>query len=159
MASRKQSKTTTPVKGKRRLRPKAATGLAFNHAMVYVADVARSLAFYRDALGFRVVDQYPGAYARLVAPAGGSTIALHCLEPGQRTDPARAGIRLYFEVLGLARFCRALARRGVVFDQAPRQMPWGWKHAYLKDPDGHELSLYHAGAARLRPTRMRDLDH
>jgi hypothetical protein len=24
-------------------------------------------------------------------------------------------------------------------------MPWGWRHAYLNDPDGHEISLYWAG--------------
>jgi hypothetical protein len=23
----------------------------------------------------------------------------------------------------------------------PEVMPWGWKHAYLDDPDGHEVSL------------------
>jgi hypothetical protein len=30
----------------------------------------------------------------------------------------------------------------------PQDMPWGWRHAYLKDPDGHPLSLYRAGASR-----------
>jgi len=32
-------------------------------------------------------------------------------------------------------------------------MPWGWKHAYLDDPDGHEVSVYTAGAKRLRKQR------
>jgi hypothetical protein len=32
-------------------------------------------------------------------------------------------------------------------------MPWGWKHAYLSDPDGHELSLYRAGAKRFQKTK------
>jgi len=27
-------------------------------------------------------------------------------------------------------------------------MPWGSKHAYLNDPDGHEVSLSFAGAKR-----------
>jgi hypothetical protein len=31
-------------------------------------------------------------------------------------------------------------------------MPWGWKHAYLDDPDGHEVSLYWAGAKRFKKT-------
>ena len=26
----------------------------------------------------------------------------------------------------------------------PKDMPWGWRHAYLNDPDGHEISLYWA---------------
>jgi hypothetical protein len=35
-------------------------------------------------------------------------------------------------------------------------MPWGWRHAYLRDPDGHEVSLYWAGKARFKKTVMRD---
>jgi len=124
--------------------------------MIYVTDVGRSLAFYRDALGFRVVDEYAGAYARLQAPAGGSTIALHGLEPGQTLVPSKAGMRLYFEVKALDRCCADLVARGVVFTQLPKHMPWGWQHAYLMDPDGHEISLYWAGAARLRATRIAD---
>ncbi len=130
--------------------------LTFNHAMVYVADVARAVAFYRDRLGFRVVDEYPGAYARLVAPRGGNSLALHRSEPGMRLDPKVHGIRLYFEVRGLDAFCARLARAGVKFEQEPRDMPWGWRHAYLRDPDGHEISLYWAGRARLRATAMHD---
>src|SRR5690606_35594964 len=126
---------------------------AFHHAMLYVADLGRALAFYRDALGFRVVDEYPGSYARLRAAAGDGTLALHALEPGQRIAPATEGVRLYFETSELERCCAELAGRGVQFTQGPQRMPWGWDHAYLRDPDGHELSLYHAGAARLRPTR------
>ncbi len=62
-------------------------------------------------------------------------------------------MRLYFEVKQLERLCAELAGRGVTFTQGPQRMPWGWDHAYLTDPDGHELSLYRAGAARLRATR------
>jgi hypothetical protein len=29
----------------------------------------------------------------------------------------------------------------------------GWKHAYLDDPDGHEVSLYWAGAKRLKKSK------
>ena len=32
-----------------------------NHAVLYVRDVERSVAFYRDALGFRPVMRSPGA--------------------------------------------------------------------------------------------------
>jgi hypothetical protein len=45
-----------------------------------------------------------------------------------------------------------------VFTQGPQRMAWGWDHAYLTDPDGHELSLYFAGPARLRATRLRGGD-
>ena len=147
MAARKRSAKRT----KAAARPKST--LAFHHAMLYTHDLARSLAFYRDRLGFRVVDEFPRAYARLVAPKGSGTIAIHVLEPGRWLDPKRGGIRLYFEISGLVSFCKRLAKDGVVFDQEPQKMPWGWQHAYLRDPDGHELSLFWAGKARLRKTR------
>src|SRR5688572_9549797 len=129
--------------------------VTFNHAMIYTADLARALGFYQKSLGCRVVDSYPGAYARLQSLAGGTTIALHVLDSGQEMNARSEGLRLYFEVKELDRFCAALARKGVAFDQSPADMPWGWRHAYLRDPDGHEISLYWAGQGRLRKTVMR----
>ncbi len=134
-------------------------GVEFNHAMIYSSMLARALLFYRDLLGFTVVDSYPGAYARLKSPGGGTTLALHCLEEGQLMNPKSEGVRLYFEVKGLDALCKTLEGQGVVFDQGPRDMPWGWRHAYLRDPDGHEISLYWAGPARLRKTVMNREPH
>ena len=138
MTKRKQAKKTAAV---------ASSALAFNHAMIYVDQVEPALAFY-SALGFRLIAQFPG-YARLRAPRGNSTIALHLLDKGM-TSVAAEGIRLYFEVKNLDAFCMRLAASGIVFSQMPKDMPWGWRHAYLNDPDGHEVSLYWAGAKRLR---------
>jgi hydroxymethylpyrimidine/phosphomethylpyrimidine kinase len=126
--------------------------LEFNHVMVYTRNLARSLDFYRDHLGFIEIETVPPYYARLRAPRGRQTIALHRLHPGQARPSRAEGVRLYFEVRDLDAFCRKLVRRGVRFEQAPRQMEWGWRHAYLNDPDGHELSLYWAGNRRFRPT-------
>jgi hypothetical protein len=111
---------------------------------------------------FEVVDAYPGAHARLRSPNGRTTIALHVVDPGQRMNAKTEGLRLYFEVKGLDAFCKALADMGVKLDQLPKKMPWAWKHAYLRDPDGHEISLYWAGKTRLQKTVMgegpRELD-
>jgi uncharacterized glyoxalase superfamily protein PhnB len=46
--------------------------------------------------------------------------------------------------------CSALERAGVEFTKPPAPQPWGWAHAYLDDPDGHEISLYYAGKQRLK---------
>ena len=143
-----------PKQSKPRSR-KPGSGLAFNHAMVYVRKVAPALHFYVDLLGFKLIEQFEGdgspVYARLRSPRGRSTLALHQLEPGQ-TLPGRDSVRLYFEVKNVEDVCRRLASQGVKFLQEPKVMPWGWKHSYLNDPDGHELSLYWAGAKRLRKT-------
>ena len=87
-------------------------------------------------------------YIRLRAAQGDGTIALHLAEPGRAIDSP--GLRLYFEVRGLEAFCKRLEAAGIVFSQQPKLMPWGWKHAYLNDPEGHEVSLYWAGAKRFR---------
>jgi len=128
----------------------ASADLEFNHVMIYSRDVERSLRFYRDLLGFEAIDAWPPDYARLRSPAGRMTIALHAIGKDRRVNPKAEGIRLYFEVRDLDATCERLASEGVRFDQMPKDMEWGWRHAYLKDPDGHEVSLYWAGAKRLR---------
>jgi catechol 2,3-dioxygenase-like lactoylglutathione lyase family enzyme len=127
--------------------------ISFNHAMIYVRDVTRALRFYRDLLGLKELevfqyDSHP-VYARLQSAVGTTTIALHQVERGKELPPFDS-IRLYFEVKGLDALCKSLQAEGVEIAQWPKPMPWGWTHAYLNDPDGHEVSLYWAGAQRLR---------
>ena len=135
----------------------AKPAVQFNHAMIYAADVARSLHFYGDLLGLKVVETFEWkgqvVYARLRSPGGEGTIALHHPEPGQAVPPS-GGVRLYFEVKPLEKFCKQLEAAGVKIKQPPKPMPWGWTHAYLDDPDGHEISLYWAGAKRFRKSKM-----
>ncbi|PWU01594.1 MAG: hypothetical protein C5B51_22540 [Terriglobia bacterium] len=132
--------------------PKAASGLSFNHAMVYSRNVDKALEFYEGKLGLELLETYQTphgcVYARLKAAGTDTTIALHALAPGEELKAG--GVRLYFEIRNLESFCKKLESRGVKFSKAPKLMPWGWKHAYLDDPDGHEVSLYWAGAKRLK---------
>lgn len=60
-----------------------SAGPEFNHAMVYVRELGPALKFYADHLGFKVIEIYETAYARLQSPKGGMTIALHVVAPGQ----------------------------------------------------------------------------
>ena len=130
--------------------------LTFNHAMVYARDVQRALGFYRDLLGFKLIEDFKfegkPVYARLRAPGGDGTIALHMAGPD--TPMSSDGVRLYFEIRDLDGFCRKLQSKGFYITQMPRMMPWGWRHAYLNDPDGHEISLYWAGENRMKKTVM-----
>lgn len=142
------------VKTKKSKAAKSKAGIEFNHAMVYVHDLPLALKFYADGLGFKVIDEYPGAYARLQAPKGGGTIALHLARPEEQISAE--GVRLYFEVKKLDDVCAKLqAAAGVQLTKEPAMMPWGWRHAYLNDPDGHEVSLYWAGQKRFQKTVMK----
>lgn len=124
--------------------------------MIYVKDVNRALGFYRDLLGFKLIEdfRYDGlpVYARLRAPEGDGTIALH--QAGPSASLVSEGVRLYFEVANLDDFCRTLVRKGFYITKMPRMMEWGWRHAYLNDPDGHEISLYWAGEMRWKKSVM-----
>ncbi len=137
--------------------PETGEKLTFNHAMIYAKDVERALRFYRDLMGFKLIEdfRYEGSsvYARLRAPGGDGTIALHLAGPG--VPLASDGVRLYFEIRDLDGFCRKLQQKGFYITQMPRMMPWGWRHAYLNDPDGHEISLYWAGENRMQKTVMK----
>ena len=159
-APKKAKRFAQPAKKAPAPRPAAEIGgdkLTFNHAMVYAKDVQRALGFYHDLLGFKLVDEFrhegKPVYARLRAPGGDGTIALHLAGPG--TPLASDGVRLYFEIRELDDFCRKLQAKGFYITQMPRMMPWGWRHAYLNDPDGHEISLYWAGENRMKKTVMR----
>jgi uncharacterized glyoxalase superfamily protein PhnB len=108
-------------------------------------------------LAFKLIEdlRYKGTpvYAHMRAPGGNGTIALHQSGPG--ASVSSDGVRLYFEVHDLDDFCRELQQKGFHITQLPRMMPWGWRHAYLNDPDGHEMSLYWAGENRMKKTVMK----
>ncbi len=164
-------KTTKPASKKASATVKKSSGAAtqktiatadggklnFNHAMIYLKDVAGGIEFYRDWLGFKVIEDFrhegKSVYARLQAPGGDGTIALHQAGPG--ASVASDGVRLYFEVRDLDGFCQRLRKRGFYFTQLPQMMPWGWRHAYLNDPEGHEISVYWAGDLRMKKSVMK----
>src|SRR5580700_11184617 len=130
--------------------------LTFNHAMVYVKDVERGLRFYRDLLGFKLIEDFryenKPVYARLRAPGGDGTIALH--DAGPEVSVLSDGVRMYFEVGELDDFCRNLQQKGVHITQLPRMVPWGWCFFYFKQKTAYEISLYWAGENRMKKTVM-----
>lgn len=69
--------------------------------MIYVKDIDRALRFYHDLLGFKLIEdfRYEGTpvYARLSAPGGDGTIALH--QAGPSDSLSSEGVRLYFALI------------------------------------------------------------
>ncbi len=61
-----------------------------NHAVLYVRDVERSVAFYRDVLGFRQVMGFPGA-AFLQAEGSSNDHDLGLFQVGPAAGPSGAG--------------------------------------------------------------------
>ncbi|MGB2632747.1 MAG: VOC family protein [Candidatus Acidiferrum sp.] len=82
----------------------------------------RGVCFYRDMLGLKLIEdiRYEGTpvYARMRAPGGNGTIALHQAGPG--ASVSSDGVRLYFEVHDLDDFCCKLQQKGFHITQRPR---------------------------------------
>lgn len=116
-----------------------------NQVTVGSTDLDRSERFYR-LLGLRLIVKNDH-YLRFECPAGESTFSVEWVG----TAPASTGVTVYFETDQLDAEYRRLRRAGVEFDQRPTDMPWRWREALLRDPDGHPLCLFHGGDDRRNP--------
>jgi catechol-2,3-dioxygenase len=117
-----------------------------NHAVLYVRDVERSVAFYRDVLGFRRVMGFPGA-AFIQAPGSTNDHDLGLFQIGAAAGPSAAGkatVGLYhlaWEVDTLAeleRLAAGLAEAGALVGASDHGTT---KSLYAKDPDGLEFEV------------------
>src|SRR5512132_1728541 len=65
-----------------------------NHAVLYVSDLERSVAFYTDVLGFRVIPMTPEGFAGaafLQAPGSTNDHDLGLFQIGSQAGPSLAG--------------------------------------------------------------------
>ena len=119
-------------------------------AILAVADVGRSVAFYRDRIGFEVEALYDDPpYATLTL--AGSRLSLaeegHAAEdrPGvvltAPADPARANVVLVVETDDARAEHRRLAGEGVRFLAEPYEPPWGGCRFFCVDPDGYLVEI------------------
>lgn len=119
-----------------------------NHVTIIVTDLERSAAFYR-VLGLSMIVHEPPRYARFTVPDGRSTLSTEVTEHARAMGPEQSHI--YFECDDLDERCASLAASGLQFVQPPTDMPYLWREAWLRDPDGHDIRLYCAGVNRLFP--------
>lgn len=115
-----------------------------NQVTVSSSDLSRSEEFY-SRLGLRLIVR-SDHYLRFECPSGASTFSVEL-----QSAPSGTGITVYFETDQLDALCQRLEGEGLVFDHPPTDMPWLWREARIRDPDGHELCLYHAGQNRKHP--------
>lgn len=119
------------------------------HAILYVVDLPRLTAFYRDGLGLPV-DQAASAPSWVVLDAGGAALALHAIPPAIAAGIAIAQppvpredtpIKLGFEVADLTAARARLEAHG-----ATMQAPTAWGTCDGVDPEGNVLQLVAAPA-------------
>jgi catechol 2,3-dioxygenase-like lactoylglutathione lyase family enzyme len=116
-----------------------------NQVTLPASNVERSAEFYRR-LGFTQIVSSPPRYARFECKDGGATFSLHLIDP---VKPSQTVV--YFECDDLDATYKRLRALGIEFDQMPTDQVWLWREAYLHDPDGNIICLYHAGNTRRFP--------
>jgi catechol 2,3-dioxygenase-like lactoylglutathione lyase family enzyme len=115
-----------------------------------VADFERSLAFYRDRLGFEVQDTYEDPPYVTLARAGAR---LSLAEQGHPAEdrpgvsmvapPDRSALAaiLVLEVGDCLAAHRELSAAGVAFLANPYSPPWGGHRCFALDPDGNLIEI------------------
>jgi catechol-2,3-dioxygenase len=118
-----------------------------NHAVLYVRDVERSTAFYRDVLGFRVRTEIPGRAAFLQAEGSSNDHDLGLFAIGERAAASPAGrgsVGLYhlaWEVDTLGELDRLMHRLAAAGALAGASDHGTTKALYAHDPDGLEFEV------------------
>lgn len=120
--------------------------MRLNQVTAPTQDLAASIAFY-ETLGLELIVKSEH-YARFELPKGEATFSLHVVEG----DIARANApQLYFEAHDVDFEVARLKAAGVVFETEPTSQTWLWREAWLRDPAGNSLCIYHAGENRRFP--------
>jgi predicted enzyme related to lactoylglutathione lyase len=119
-------------------------------AILAVADVERSVAFYRDRIGFEVEALYDDPPYATLALAGARLSLAEQGHPADDlpgvamtapVDPSQASVVLVLEVDDAHAEHRRLAEAGVRFLAEPYEPPWGGCRFFCVDPDGKWLTL------------------
>ena len=121
-----------------------------NHAVLYVRDVKRSVEFYTNVMGFRVVNMTPDGFrgaAFLQAPDSTNDHDLGLFELGAAAGPSEAGRR----TVGLYHLAWEVDTLDTLEETAERLSEAGalvgssdhgtTKSLYGKDPDGLEFEV------------------
>ncbi len=107
-----------------------------------VRDQEKSLAFYRDKLGFRVLtDQEFGPGVRWIEmKIGKAETGIVLFTPPGHEDRIGTFTAISFETDNVEKTYEELTSRGVEFVQPPKKESWGTS-AIFKDIDGNQFVL------------------
>jgi catechol 2,3-dioxygenase len=125
---------------------KIDAGVRIGHVHLKVADLERALGFYRDVLGFELMQRYGDSAAFVSAGGYHHHIGLNTWESKGGRAPATGTTGLYHVAIVystralLGDALKRLLRAGIHLDGAADH---GVSEAlYLRDPDGNGVELY-----------------
>lgn len=117
-----------------------------NQVTVPSIDVEKSILFYKK-LGLQLIVKSLPKYARFECPNGDTTFSIHQVASVTESQ----SVWVYFEVENVNEKVSELQSKGITFETTPVEQSWLWIEAKLKDPDGNQIMIYHAGKNRKNP--------
>ena len=149
--TKKKTKTRAAAKAKPRLparRQPETLRLRGISLSLTATDLRRSVAFYRDVLGFMVGEEWKenGAVQGVELKAGSVTVLVNQDDFAKGRDRVKGvGFRIRCHTTqDIHRFAMQIKERGGMLDQEPKDMPWGERMFTLTDPDGFKLTFVQA---------------
>ncbi len=120
--------------------------LCLHFVIIFVRDQERSLRFYVETLGFRVVVDHKFEDGRrwieVSPPDGNAHIGLTTVEPGSDIKSLIGQeTRIWFITEDVNRKYEEWKARGVHFLFPPQVPAWGGIHTRFEDPDGNSFGL------------------
>ena len=119
--------------------------MELNQVTLPCTDYVASVAFYK-ALGLTQIVDSPPRYARFESNTG-STLSIHSVESVAEST----GVTIYFEVEDVDTKVAELRNVGLEIDAEPVDQRWLWREAYLQDPAGNVICIFHGGENRRYP--------
>ena len=120
---------------------RAAVALHYVAPVLRVAQLERSLAYYRDRLGFDVEFVYEGFYASVIRDS--CRVHLKRAEPAKRDQKAfedAEHLDACFGVVDAQALADAFASSHATFSVPLRDMAYG-REFHVRDPDGYILGF------------------
>ena len=110
-----------------------------------VNDIEKSLAWYRDVLGFAVSERWEdkGTLLGVEMTAGDVTFMLGQDDWKKGRDRVKGeGVRVYCSTdQNLDRLAQRIKANGGTLTQEPLDQPWGMRDFSLEDPDGYKITV------------------
>jgi len=110
-----------------------------------VSDLAKSLEFYVDGLGFTVKERWEreGKLRGVTIQAGTAEIGLSQDDWAKGRDRVKGvGVSFYAETGQSLDLIAALAREHHIEPEGPKVASWGDRILEFRDPDGYKLTFY-----------------
>lgn len=111
----------------------------FHHLFIAPRDFDASLAFYRDVLGWVVVETWGGrGQERGAILSGGGVTVMLAEKPAAGAEVGRPALHL--DIHDIAKRFDALPK-GAHIVREPEETQWGTRWFVVKDPDGNVIAF------------------